>query len=131
MGRPSIFDPKDVLDLVGLGASDAFLKSILEKFDAPRRLQDAWAALAEEDLDKLRSAAHAIKGQLKYMAAHTAAESACALEKEATTLEEAHEADKRPWGEEATERLTAMTAALCAHVERVDANRRVVLAELG
>ena len=121
---PSIFDPSAVLALVG--GNTVILKRILKKFDAWQVLQDVRAALAEADAKKLGSVAHAIKGQLSYMQAHTAAESAHALESEAkATAEEA-----RAWSEDSTERLATMTAALCEQVERVEANRRAVLAEL-
>ena len=130
---PSIFDPKDILAVVG--GRTALMRRILEKFDAGPMLQAAEAALAEEDLDKLRSAAHFIKSRLKYMMAHAAAESAFALEREARALEQHRmrnwQGADHAWSEESKTRLAAMTATLCAHVERVTCNVRAVMAELG
>ena len=71
-----------------------------------------------------------MKGQLRYMQAHTAVELAFGLEKEARALEEEHAAGDRSWSGECKERLTVMVAALCAEADRVDANRRAVLSEL-
>ena len=128
----SIFDPENVLELVG--GSTAVLKRLLQKFDCSPMLLEARAALAEADATKLHNAAHAMKGQLKYMQAHAAAEVAHALEKEARALEgehvDVHGDGAWGWSGECKERLTAMAATLRVEVERVDANRRAVLAEL-
>ena len=128
----SIFDPENVLELVG--GNTAVLKRLLQKFDCSPMLLEARAALAEADATKLRNAAHAMKGQLKYMQAHAAAEAAHALEKEARALEgehvDAHGDGAWGWSGECKERLTVMAATLRVEVERVDANRRAVLAEL-
>ena len=129
---PSIFDPKEVLNIVG--GSTALMKRMLENFGVSSAFEDAQAALAESDAAKLRKAAHSVKGQLRYMQAHSAVELASALETEARALEaEQAAADDRTWtwSGGCSERLTKLTASLGDQVERVAANRSAVLARCG
>ena len=128
----TVFDPNEILEMVG--GSTALMKQMLQKFDVMPKLRKAEDALAEADATKLRAATHAMKGELRYIQAHRAAELALGLEEEARALEaEQHEhaADRSwTWSRECTERLTVMASTLCAEAERVGTNRLAALAEL-
>ena len=95
-------------------------------------LQQSDDAIAEADAAKLSKAAHSIKGQMRYMQATTATEAALALETEARALDDEQRtaAAGHTWSWECSARLAAMLATLRAEVERVDRNRRAVLAGL-
>ncbi len=80
--------------------------------------------MAAADAVKLRRAAHSAKGQLSYVQAHAARESAMALEAEAAAAIEAG-----PWSDALRERLAALVGQLRVHLDRVDANQRAALLE--
>ena len=118
---PSIFSPQEIL--VTSGSNAEFVRNVISWFSGEPAMQAVDEALAAENCEDLRIAAHTIKGSLGYLYAHRAVEAAKALEQLACTVDQTGE-----WDDERRSQLSAARAALRAQVDRVEANRLIYLA---
>ena len=119
--NPSIFSPQEIL--VTSGSNAEFVRNVISWFSGEPAMQAVDEALAAENCEDLRIAAHTIKGSLGYLYAHRAVEAAKALEQLACTVDQTGE-----WDDERRSQLSAARAALRAQVDRVEANRLIYLA---
>jgi signal transduction histidine kinase/CheY-like chemotaxis protein len=87
---PPVATPAPLLDQAGalerLGGDVALLTELVSLFlqDAPKLIAEIHSALAQQDADALRRAAHSLKGASAYIGATTASEIAYRLERLAT-----------------------------------------------